>query len=476
MIPDHARSVLLRLQPLADRFEAAGHRLYLVGGAVRDIFVGRESDRSNDMDLTTDATPDRIKSLISPLAYAVWSQGERFGTIGATIDGVDYEITTHRADAYEPDTRKPRVAFSTDINEDLSRRDFTINAMALEVTGDDPTLIDPYGGITDLHGRVLRTPLTPEVSFSDDPLRMMRAARFIARFELVPDPDLVRSATEMAERMSIVSAERIRDELCKLLVTDDPTAGLFFLNDVGLTQYFLPELPAMRLEQDPIHRHKDVLTHTIAVVRRSPVRLRVRLAALFHDIAKPATRAIGPNGVSFHHHEVVGARMTRERMRALRFDKESVRDVSQLVFLHLRGHGYGAGWSDSAVRRFVRDAGPLLDDLIALTRADCTTRNREKAARLSAQIDELERRIAELEEQEALAAIRPDLDGQDVMDHLGLPPGPQVGAALKHLLEIRLDQGPLDREAALAELDRWWVDQGADQGTGGGVATPGRHD
>lgn len=456
MIPSHAQSVLQRLEPLADRFEQSGHRLYLVGGAVRDLFVDREGAASNDLDLTTDARPDRIKTLVAPLADAVWTQGERFGTIGASIDGVAYEITTHRADAYEPDTRKPEVAFSDDVNEDLSRRDFTINAMALEVTGNDPRLIDPYGGLADLHQRVLRTPLAPTVSFSDDPLRMMRAARFIARFDLVPQPDLVASATDMAERMSIVSAERIRDELCKLLVTEDPSKGLFFLNDTGLTSYFLPELPAMRLEQDPIHRHKDVLTHTVAVVRQSPPRRRVRLAALFHDIAKPQTRAIGPNGVSFHHHEVVGARMTRERMRALRFDKESIRDVSQLVFLHLRGHGYGAGWSDSAVRRFVRDAGPLLEDLIALTRADCTTRNRDKAARLSAQIDELEERIEALAEQEALAAIRPDLDGQDVMDHLGIPPGPQVGRALGHLLEVRLEHGPQDREAALAELDRWW--------------------
>lgn len=464
MIPSHALSVLQRLEPLADRFEQAGHRLYLVGGAVRDLFVDREGDASNDVDLTTDARPERIKALVSPLAEAVWTQGERFGTIGATIDGVSYEITTHRAEAYEPETRKPTVAFSDDIIEDLSRRDFTINAMALEVTGDDPKLIDPYGGIEDLHRRVLRTPLTAVESFSDDPLRMMRAARFIARFDLEPTKELVASAKDMAERISIVSAERIRDELCKLLVTDDPSRGLFFLNDVGLTHYFLPELPAMRLEQDPVHRHKDVLTHTVAVVRRSPPRLRVRLAALFHDIAKPRTRAIGPTGVTFHHHEVVGARMTRERMRALRFDKESIREVSQLVYLHLRAHGYGSGWTDAAVRRFVRDAGPLLEDLIALTRADCTTRNRDKAARLSAQIDELEERIAALAEREALAAIRPDLDGTDVMEHLGIGPGPEVGLALKHLLEIRLDKGPLDRDDALAELDRWWADRQKETG------------
>ncbi len=465
MIPSRAEAVIAHLKPLAEEFEASGHRLYLVGGAVRDIFVGRDRDDSHDLDLTTDAVPAEIKRIVAAPADAVWTQGERFGTIGASIGGVDYEITTHRAEAYEPDSRKPEVVFSDEISADLSRRDFTVNAMALEVTGGDPRLIDPHGGLADLTDGVLRTPLTPSESFSDDPLRMMRAARFIAGFGLRPDEDLVRSATEMAERLSIVSAERIRDELTKLLVVEDPSDGLFFLHDTGLAEYFLPELPAMRLEQDPVHHHKDVLTHTIAVVRQSPPRLRVRLAALLHDIAKPRTRSIGPNGVSFHHHEVVGARMTRERMKALRFDKESIRDVSQLVFLHLRGHGYGNGWTDSAVRRFVRDAGPLLDDLIDLTRADCTTRNRRKAERLSAQIDELEDRIAVLAEAEALAAIRPDLDGQAVMDHLGLPPGPIVGRALKYLLDIRLDHGPMTHEEALVELDRWWAGEEGSMGS-----------
>ncbi|MEZ5311358.1 MAG: CCA tRNA nucleotidyltransferase [Microthrixaceae bacterium] len=465
MIPSRAEAVIAHLKPLAEEFEASGHRLYLVGGAVRDIFVGRDRDDSHDLDLTTDAVPAEIKRIVAAPADAVWTQGERFGTIGASIGGVDYEITTHRAEAYEPDSRKPEVVFSDEISADLSRRDFTVNAMALEVTGGDPRLIDPHGGLADLTDGVLRTPLTPSESFSDDPLRMMRAARFIAGFGLRPDEDLVRSATEMAERLSIVSAERIRDELTKLLVVEDPSDGLFFLHDTGLAEYFLPELPAMRLEQDPVHHHKDVLTHTIAVVRQSPPRLRVRLAALLHDIAKPRTRSIGPNGVSFHHHEVVGARMTRERMKALRFDKESIRDVSQLVFLHLRGHGYGTGWTDSAVRRFVRDAGPLLDDLIDLTRADCTTRNKRKAERLSAQIDELEDRIAVLAEAEALAAIRPDLDGQAVMEHLGLPPGPIVGRALKHLLDIRLDHGPMTHEEALVELDRWWAGEEGSMGS-----------
>lgn len=449
-------ALLEPIAPLAERFGAAGHRLYLVGGAVRDLVIDRDRSESNDLDLTTDAVPDQIKSLVAPLASAVWTQGERFGTIGCIINGLTYEITTHRAEAYEEDSRKPKVAFSTDINEDLSRRDFTVNAMALEVTGDQPEMIDPYGGLGDLGTKVLRTPLTPQESFSDDPLRMMRAARFIAGFELTPTPELVAAAEAMGERLEIVSAERIRDELCKLVVVTDPSAGLEFLYETGLAGYFLPELPAMRLEQDPIHRHKDVLTHSIAVVRQAPPRLRVRLAALFHDVAKPKTRAFGPNGVSFHHHEVVGARMTRERMRKLRFPKEMIDEVSQLVYLHLRFHTYDMGWTDSAVRRFVRDAGPLLEDLLALTRADCTTRNRRKAEALSRRIDDLESRIAALQEEEELAAIRPDLDGRAVMDHLGLGPGRDVGEALKHLLELRLDRGPISEDEAKRELDLWW--------------------
>lgn len=445
--------------PLADRFADAGHRLYLVGGIVRDLLADRPVGERNDLDLTTDATPEQIKALVRPLASAVWTQGERFGTIGATIDGQDYEITTHRAEVYEPDSRKPSVRFATEIDADLSRRDFTINAMALEVTAAEPTLIDPFGGLADLMAKVLRTPVDPEVSFSDDPLRMMRAARFIASFDLTPTPELLASVRAMAERLEIVSAERIRDELCKLIVVPDPSAGLWFLHDTGLADVFLPELPAMRLEQDPIHRHKDVLGHTIAVVRQSPPRLVVRLSALFHDVAKPKTRSIGPHGVSFHHHEVVGARMTKDRMRALRFSNEMVADVSRLVYLHLRFHTYEMGWSDSAVRRFVRDAGPLLTDLLALTRSDCTTRNKRKAEALERRIDDLEARIAQLQEAEELASIRPDLDGAAVMAHLGVPPGPIVGRALSHLLEVRLDEGPLGHDDALEALDRWWAQQ-----------------
>jgi poly(A) polymerase len=351
------------------------------------------------------------------------------------------------------------VHFSTDIEADLSRRDFTVNAMALEVTTDSPELIDPFDGRIDLVGKVLRTPIAPAESFSDDPLRMMRAARFIASFDLVPVPELVEAVTSMSERLEIVSPERIRDELCKLLVVPDPSAGLWFLQDTGLADHFLPELPAMRLEQDPVHRHKDVLAHTIAVVAKAPPELLVRLSALFHDIAKPKTRSIGPNGVSFHHHEVVGARMTRDRMRALRFSNDQIRDVSQLVYLHLRFHTYQMGWSDSAVRRFVRDAGDLLPELLHLTRSDCTTRNRRKAEALERRIDELEARIDALRESEELASIRPDLDGQQVMEHLGIGPGREVGRALSHLLELRLEHGPMAPEDAYRALDEWWAAQ-----------------
>jgi poly(A) polymerase len=456
--------VLEAVGPLARRFSDDGHRLFLVGGIVRDLLVGRPLEERNDLDLTTDATPDRVKELVGPLSSALWTQGERFGTIGCTIEGVTFEVTTHRAEAYSPESRKPEVRFSSDIEADLSRRDFTVNAMALEVTSVDPRLIDPFDGLGDLHGRVLRTPIAPEESFSDDPLRMMRAARFMASFDLEPVPELLAAVSAMAERLEIVSPERIRDELCKLVVVPDPSRGLWFLHDAGLATHFLPELPAMRLEQDPIHQHKDVLAHTIAVVAKSPPDLTVRLAALFHDVAKPKTRSIGPNGVSFHHHEVVGARMTRDRMRALRFSNDQIADVSQLVHLHLRFHTYQMGWSDSAVRRFVRDAGDLLDELLALTRSDCTTRNRRKAQALERRIDELEARIATLREAEELLAIRPDLDGQAVMDHLGIGPGPLVGKALAHLLELRLEHGPMEPVEAHRALDEWWERVGASDG------------
>lgn len=421
----------------------------------------------DDIDLTTDATPEQILLIVRPMAQELWEQGKRFGTIGCTVDGNRCEITTHRAEAYAPDSRKPEVEFSDRVEDDLSRRDFTVNAMALEITAAEPQLIDPFGGLNDLAEQRLRTPVEPERSFSDDPLRMMRAARFISRFDLEPAAELVQAVMAMASRMEIVSAERVRDELCKLMVVPDPSKGLWFLHDTGLSDTFLPELAGLRLEQDPIHRHKDVLTHSIAVVAKAPPRQRVRLAALFHDVGKPRTRAIGDNGVSFHHHEVVGARMTRDRMKALKFSNDMTSEVTELVYLHLRFHTFEMGWTDAAVRRFVRDAGPLLDDLMDLTRSDCTTRNKKKAERLERNLDVLAGRIAELQEKEELASIRPDLDGAAVMAHLGITPGRVVGEALAHLLELRLEHGPLEHDVALAELDSWWAArEGGTIGTG----------
>jgi poly(A) polymerase len=462
VIPERLRPILEEVRPLAQRFDEAGQQLYLVGGIVRDLVLGRAVD-GTDIDLTTDARPQQTTALVGGWADAVWDQGARFGTVGLKKAGTVFEVTTHRAEAYSPDSRKPDVTFADLVEEDLSRRDFTVNAMALRVTGggeEAPELIDPFGGVADLAAGVLRTPLSPEESFTDDPLRMLRAARFIAGYRLAPDPALVSAVHELVGRLDIVSAERIRDELGKLLVVEDPTAGLWFLVDTGIADVVLPELPAMRVEQDPIHRHKDVLAHTIAVVAKTRPSLRLRMAALLHDIGKPKTRSIGPQGVSFHHHEVVGARMARDRLRALRFPNEQVEDISQLVYLHLRFHGYGDDvWSDSAVRRYVRDAGHLLHDLNELTRCDCTTRNEKRARLLARRMDALEARIAELREQEELAAIRPDLDGDRVMAHLGISPGREVGEALAMLLEARLDEGPLGEEEALRRLDAWWAER-----------------
>ena len=438
---------------LVERFESAGHRLYLVGGVVRDAVLGR-LDPSADLDLTTDARPDEVARLVGAEADAVWDQGARFGTIGCKKGDRRFEITTHRAEAYRPDSRKPEVAFSDAVEADLSRRDFTVNTMALRLP--DLELVDPFDGVPDLAASRLRTPLDPEESFGDDPLRMLRAARFMAGFGLRPVPELVGAGEAMHGRISIVSPERVRDELDKLLEVERPGEGLWFLVDTGLAGEFLPELPAMALEQDPVHRHKDVLAHTIAVVEKVPPERIVRLAALLHDVGKPATRSFGPGGVSFHHHEVVGARMARERMRALRYANHDVEAVARLVELHLRFHTYRLGWTDSAVRRYVRDAGPLLERLNQLTRGDCTTRNRRKAMELSERMDELERRIAELQEKEELAAMRPDLDGRQVMDQLGIGPGPAVGEALAYLLELRLDEGPLGEDEARGRLAEWW--------------------
>jgi poly(A) polymerase len=461
VIPERWQPVLDEARPLAERFVEAGHHVYLVGGIVRDLLVGRQRD-APDLDLTTDARPDQIKQVVSGWADALWTQGERFGTIGVKKGDRTFEITTHRAEAYTPDSRKPTVEFADAVEADLSRRDFTVNALAVALP--EVRLIDPFDGAGDLAAGRLRTPLDPEVSFSDDPLRMMRAARFIAGYDLKPDDALVAAVEHMHERLAIVSAERIRDELDKLLVVDDPSAGLWFLVDTGLIDEVLPELPAMRLEQDPIHRHKDVLAHTIAVVANvaprdtagAPNRI-TRLAALLHDVGKPKTRSIGPGGVSFHHHEVVGARMARDRMRALKYSNEDVEVVSKLVYLHLRFHTYSMGWTDSAVRRFVRDAGDQLDELIELTRCDCTTRNKRRADQLRRRMDELEERVAVLREQEELAAIRPDLDGNTVMTELGIGPGRVVGEALSFLLELRLDEGPLGDDEARRRLHQWWA-------------------
>ena len=448
---------------LAAQFKAAGFRLALVGGPVRDSLLGR---LGNDLDFTTNARPDDTKKILKKWATDVWDVGIKFGTIGAKKDNVTYEITTFRADSYESDSRKPEVNFGDSIEGDLLRRDFTVNAMAIELTTPTPEFIDPHNGVTDLLKKVLKTPSSPELSFSDDPLRMLRAARFASQLGFTIDDDVLVAMKAMSDRLSIISAERIRDEFIKTVMSSDPRAGITILVDTGLCEKFLPEIPKLRLEIDEHHHHKDVYEHTLTVIeqsialeeRLSGPNLVARLAALMHDVGKPKTRAlIAGGGVSFHHHEVVGARMTKERLKKLRFDHDVVEDVSQLVFLHLRFHGYGDGaWTDSAVRRYVRDAGDLLTHLHVLTRADCTTRNRKKAETLATHYDGLENRIAQLMEQEELLKIRPDLDGHAIMKLLGIPAGPKIGKAYDFLLELRLEHGPLGEERAEAELRKWW--------------------
>lgn len=453
MVSDRLRPLVEETAPLSALFEQAGYKLYLVGGVVRDAVLNRLKD-DGDLDFTTDALPGDIEKLVGEWADALWLQGKRFGTIGLRKGDRLYEITTHRGEAYHPDSRKPTVQFSTEIEVDLSRRDFTVNAMALRLP--DMVMIDPYDGLADLAAYRLRTPLSPQQSFDDDPLRMLRAARFISGYQLEPDAELLAAVEQLRNRLQIVSAERVRDEFDKLLIVDSPTAGLWFLVKTGLADEFVPELSALALEQDPVHRHKDVLAHTIAVVEKASSERILRLACLLHDIGKPKTRAITSNGVSFHHHEVVGARMTRDRMRALKYSNEDIEAVSQLVFLHLRFHTYSMGWTDSAIRRYVRDAGPLLDRLNELTRCDCTTRNKAKAEQLRLRMDDLEQKIIELREREELDAMRPDLDGAQVMEHLKLSPGPLVGKALTFLLQLRLDEGLLGEEEAYKRLDVWW--------------------
>ncbi|MFM9082980.1 MAG: CCA tRNA nucleotidyltransferase [Actinomycetota bacterium] len=465
MIPPRFAPILDEMALLSSRFREAGHRLYLVGGTVRDLLLGAPAT-DIDFDATTTARPDEIKKIVAGVADAVWTQGERFGTIGLRIGSRTCEITTHRAEAYDADSRKPEVQFSDDVQTDLSRRDFTINALALELTSDSPVLVDPFGGADDLMTRILRTPLSAEESFSDDPLRMLRAARFISQLEVAPAPSIPAAVSRMSERLSIVSMERVRAEFDKLMTTRRPSLGLWFLVDTGLIDQFMPELRLMRLEQDPIHRHKDVLTHTIAVVENVQADARddfdfriTRLAALFHDIGKPRTRSVKEGkGVTFHHHEVVGARMTRDRMRAMKYPTADIDAVSELVAKSGRFHTYQMGWSDSAVRRYVRDAGDWLAELNVLTRCDCTTRNEKKAARLSKRMDEMEERIADLAQREELASLRPEIDGVQVMEILGVRAGPAVGAALEFLMDIRLAEGLFGEEAAVQRLHDWWAE------------------
>ncbi|MFF2406126.1 CCA tRNA nucleotidyltransferase [Streptomyces sp. NPDC058092] len=465
-VQHRAVSELLRVSPVADdlarRFQDAGFSLALVGGSVRDALLGR---LGNDLDFTTDARPEAVLKIVRPWADSVWEVGIAFGTVGAQKDGYQIEVTTYRSEAYDRTSRKPEVSYGDSIEEDLVRRDFTVNAMAVALP--QKNFVDPHGGLEDLARRVLRTPGTPEESFSDDPLRMLRAARFAAQLDFDVAPDVVRAMTEMAGRLEIVSAERVREELNKLLLSANPRKGLALLVDTGLAQQVLPELPALRLESDEHHRHKDVYEHSLTVLEQAidleedGPDLVLRLAALLHDIGKPRTRRFEKDGrVSFHHHEVVGAKMTKKRLTALKYSNDTVKDVSKLVELHLRFHGYGEGeWTDSAVRRYVRDAGPLLERLHKLTRSDCTTRNKRKAAALSRTYDGLEERIAQLREQEELDAVRPDLDGNEIMKTLGVGPGPVIGKAYAFLLELRLEHGPMGHDVAVEKLKKWWAAQ-----------------
>ncbi|CAB4333401.1 unannotated protein [freshwater metagenome] len=451
---------------LAKAFKEAGFKLALVGGPVRDAILGR---LGNDLDFTTNAHPKECEKILNKWADSVWDVGAAFGTIAGKKDEITVEITTYRSESYSADSRKPNVEFGENIEGDLSRRDFTINAMALELTTDEPTFIDLFGGVSDLQNKVIKTPGKPEDSFSDDPLRMMRAARFMSQLNFEVDPAVVAAMKSMAKRLEIISSERIRDEFIKTIMGQQPKLGITLLVETGLADIFLPEVPQLKLEIDEHHHHKDVYEHSLTVLeqairledRLGGANLTLRLAALLHDIGKPKTRQlIAGGGVSFHHHEVVGSRMCKERMRKLRFDNHIINDVSQLVFLHLRFHGYGSGeWTDSAVRRYVRDAGELLTHLHLLTRADCTTRNQKKADLLAKTYDELEERISVLMEQEELNKIRPDLSGEQIMEILKIKPSPMVGKAYDFLLELRLEHGPLGEEKAKELLINWWQQQ-----------------
>jgi poly(A) polymerase len=452
------------IKSLAEAFGSAGFELALVGGPVRDAFLGREV---HDLDFTTSARPDDIERLVRPLAKAVWDVGRDFGTIAAQIGSETFEITTYRSDSYDGSSRKPDVAFGDSLEADLERRDFTMNAMALTLPG--LQLVDPFGGLEDLLALSLTTPVAPEVSFDDDPLRMMRAARFSSQLSARIAPATAEAMTAMASRIADISAERVRDELVKILSSADPRPGLEALVDSGIAEFVLPELPALRLETDEHAHHKDVYQHTLTVVeqaideeqRRTPGAdpdVVLRIASLLHDIGKPATRRFEGGGVTFYHHDVVGAKLAKKRLKALRFDNDTIDAVSRLIELHLRFFGYAdQAWSDSAVRRYVRDAGSELARLHILVRADVTTRNRRKADRLSFAYDDLEARIAELSEQEELDKMRPDLDGEAIMQILGISPGREVGEAYRFLLEMRLDEGELGAEEATRRLKSWWA-------------------
>jgi poly(A) polymerase len=460
------------LREIGGRFAAAGHELYLVGGSVRDAVLGR---LTTDLDFTTDARPATVQRIVRPWADALWDTGIDFGTIGVGKGDERLEITTYRADSYDQVSRNPQVKYGDRLEDDLVRRDFTVNAMAVRITADGPgDFIDPLGGLTALRQRILDTPAAPEMSFGDDPLRMLRAARFVSQLQFGVS-DRVRSAiVEMAPQLGRITVERVAVELDKLLLGADPVAGLDLMVQTGLGEVVLPEIGGMQMAIDEHHQHKDVYQHSLTVLRQAMELeddgpdLVLRWAALLHDIGKPATRRHeSDGGVSFHHHEVVGAKMVRKRMRALKYSKQMVDDVSQLVYLHLRFHGYGDGkWTDSAVRRYVADAGPLLPKLHKLVRADCTTRNKRRAARLQANYDQLEQRVAELAAKEDLARVRPDLDGNEIMRLLDIPAGPQVGQAWNFLKELRLDRGPLPHDEAVAELLAWWNERNASDDSG----------
>ena len=452
--------------PLAQAFKAKGFTLALVGGAVRDAILGR---LGNDLDFTTNAPPQETKKILQQWAENVWDTGIAFGTVAGKRGDTTVEVTTYRTESYDPDSRKPEVEFGDSIEGDLSRRDFTVNSMALELTGDAPVFIDPFNGLQDLAAKLLRTPVPAGDSFTDDPLRMMRAARFAAQLDFEIDPEVFTAMKDLANRIQIISAERVRDELIKILMSKNPRTGITLLVDAGLAELVLPEIPKLRLEVDEHHHHKDVYEHSITVLEQAIFQedrlggpnLVIRLAALLHDIGKPKTRTfIDGGGVSFHHHEVVGSRLAKKRLQALRFDNDTIDSVELLTALHLRFHGYGdEDWSDSAVRRYVRDAGELITHLHVLTRADCTTRNKNKAARLAARYDSLEARIELLMEQEELSKIRPDLDGQQVMSLLNLKPSREVGRAMDFLMELRLEQGPIGEEGATQALLQWWANR-----------------